>query len=61
VGRKPEIKTVSLRTETAYKADASGKVAQHTEAQGPDTKVNAEVVQLAVSVLIWGDLRTMRP
>jgi hypothetical protein len=36
-----KIKTVSLRTETAYKADASGKVAQHTKAQGPDTKVNA--------------------
>ncbi len=43
--RKPESKTVSLRTETAYKADESGKAAQHAEAQGSDPEVNAEVVQ----------------
>ncbi len=46
MGRKPERKTVSLRTETAYKADLSGKVAPHTNAQGSDSEVNAEVVQL---------------
>ena len=44
--RKPEIKTVSLRTETAYKADEPGKVAQHTDAQGSGSEVNAEVAQL---------------
>ncbi len=36
---------MSLRTETAYKADLSGKVAQHTKAQGSDSEVNAGVVQ----------------
>ena len=51
VGRKPEIKTVSLRTETAYKADGPGKVAQHTEAQGSGLEVNAEVVQLQFAFL----------
>ncbi len=45
VGRKPESKTVSLRTETAYKADGSGKAAPHAKAQGSDPEVNAEVVQ----------------
>ena len=49
--RKPEIKTVSLRKETAYKADRSGKVAQHTEVQGSDLEVNAEVVQLQFAFL----------
>ncbi len=43
--RKPESKTVSLRTETAYKADGSGKAAPHAKAQGSDPEVNAEVVQ----------------
>jgi len=45
VGRKPEFKAVSLRTETAYKADAPGKVAQHTDAQGSGAEVNVEVAQ----------------
>ena len=44
--RKPEFKTVSLRTETAYKADEPGEVAQHIEAQGSGSEVNAEVVPL---------------
>jgi len=51
VERKPEIKTVSLRTETAYKADEPGKVAQHTDAQGSGTEVNAEVAQLQFAFL----------
>jgi RNA-directed DNA polymerase len=51
VERKPEFKTVSLRTETAYKADEPGKVAQHTEAQGSSLEVNAEVVQLQFAFL----------
>ena len=49
--RKPEFKTVSLRTETAYKADGPGKVAQHTDAQGSGTEVNAEVAQLQFAFL----------
>ena len=36
---------MSLRTETAYKADAPGKVAQHTDAQGSGAEVNVEVAQ----------------
>ena len=36
---------MSLRTETAYKADLSGKVAPHAKAHGSDSEVNAEVVQ----------------
>ena len=51
MGRKPEFKTVSLRTETAYKADTPGKVAQHTKAQGSGVEVNAEVVQLQFAFL----------
>ena len=46
MGRKPESKTVSLRTETAYKANGPGKVAQHTEAPGSGPGVKAEAVQL---------------
>ncbi len=49
--RKPEIKTVSLRTETAYQADEPGKVAQHTDAQGSGSEVNAEVAQLQFAFL----------
>ena len=49
--RKPELKTVSLRTGTAYKADGPGKVAQHTEAHGSGAEVNAEVVQLQFAFL----------
>lgn len=59
--RKPEIKAVSLRTETAYKADASGKVAQHTKAQGPGVKVNAEVVQLEFAFLSGETSAPCRP
>ena len=49
--RKPEIKAVSLRTETAYKADGPGKGAQHAKARGSGAKVNAEVVQLQFAFL----------
>jgi hypothetical protein len=45
VERKPESKTVSLRTETAYQANGPGKGAQHTKAPGAGSGVNAEVVQ----------------
>jgi len=51
VERKLEFKTVSLRTETAYKADGPGKVAQHTNAQGSGSEVNAEVAQLQFAFL----------
>jgi hypothetical protein len=53
VERKPEINIVSLRTGTAYlyaasggKADEPGKVAQHTDARGSGSQVNAEAAQL---------------
>ena len=49
--RKPECKTVGLRTETAYKANGPGKVAPHTEAPGSGPRVNAEVVQLQFAFL----------
>ena len=49
--RKPEFKTVSLRTETAYKADEPGKVAQRTDTQGSGSEVNAEVAQLQFAFL----------
>lgn len=49
--RKPEFKTVSLRTEIAYKADALGKVAQRTDAQGSGVEVNAEIAQLQFAFL----------
>jgi len=42
---------VSLRTEIAYKADALGKVAQHTNALGSGVEVNAEVAQLQFAFL----------
>ncbi len=51
MGRKPESKTVSLRTETAYKADRVGELAQHSEAQSSTRQVNAEVVQLQFAFL----------
>ena len=50
-GRRREIKTVSLRTETAYKADGPGKAAQHAKARGSGSEVNAEVVQLQFAFL----------
>jgi hypothetical protein len=46
VERKPERKTASLRTETAYKANGLGQVAPLAEALGTGPGVNAEVVQL---------------
>ncbi|MGH8066928.1 MAG: group II intron maturase-specific domain-containing protein [Candidatus Entotheonellia bacterium] len=49
--RKPESKTASLRTATAYKANGPGKVAQHTEALGAGPGVQAEVVQLQFAFL----------
>jgi len=51
VERKPEFKAVSLRTETTYKADAPGKVAQHTNAHGSGVEVNGEVAQLQFAFL----------
>ena len=51
MGRKLEFKAVSLRTETAYKADGLGKVAQHTKARGSGSEVNAEVAQLQFAFL----------
>lgn len=42
---------MSLRTETAYKANGLGKVAPHTEAPGSGPGVNAEVVQLQFAFL----------
>ncbi len=49
--RRREFKAVSLRTEIAYKADALGKVAQRTEAQGSGVEVNAKVAQLQFAFL----------
>ena len=49
--RKPEFNIVSLRTETAYQADEPGKVAQHTDAHGSGSQVNAEVAQLQFAFL----------
>lgn len=42
--RKLERKTMSRRTETAYKAWSPGKPAQHVEAQDSGDRVNAVVV-----------------
>ena len=42
---------MSLRTETAYKADGLGKVAQHTDTHGSGPEVNAEVAQLQFAFL----------
>lgn len=49
--RQPERKTVSLRTETAYKANGPGKVAQHIKAPGSGPGGKAEVVQLQFAFL----------
>ena len=46
MGRKPERKTVSLRTATASQANGPGKVAPHTEAPGASPGVKAEGVPL---------------
>jgi len=51
VERKPEFNAVSLRTETAYKADGPGKVAQRTNTRGSGSEVNAEVAQLQFAFL----------
>jgi len=42
---------VSLRTETTYKANEPGKVAQHTDARGLGSGVNGEVAQLQFAFL----------
>ena len=46
MGRKPERKTVSLRTATASQANGPGKVAPHTEAPGASPGGKAEGVPL---------------
>ena len=51
MGRKSEVKVVSSRTETAYKARQAGKAAQHAKAQGSSCGVNAGVVQLEFAFL----------
>jgi hypothetical protein len=40
----PERKAMSRRTETAYKAQSPGKLAQHNKAPGSRDRVNAAVV-----------------
>ncbi len=40
----PECKAMSRRTETAYKAQSPGELAQRNEAQGSGDRVNATVV-----------------
>ena len=45
VASNPECKAVSRRTETAYKAQSPGKLAQHNKAQDSGDRVNAAVVQ----------------
>jgi hypothetical protein len=47
---------VSRRTETAYKAQSAGKLAQHNESPGSADRVNAAVVQRQFTHLIRGDL-----
>ena len=47
---------MSRRTETAYKAQSPGKLAQHNEAPGSGDRVNAAVVQRQFTHLIRGDL-----
>ncbi len=57
VGRKPEIKTVSLRKERTYKANDSDKVAQHTDVQGSGLGVNGQgftVDGLRSGFGVWG-------
>ena len=44
-GEEAYIKVVSLRTETFYKVDSTGKMAQHIEALGLVGKIKSEVVQ----------------
>lgn len=50
-GEEACIKAVGPRTETAYKAVSSGKVAQRTEALSLDDTVNAGMVQLEFAFL----------
>ncbi|MBU1055807.1 MAG: hypothetical protein KKC46_18565 [Proteobacteria bacterium] len=40
----PKCKAMSRRTETAYKAQSPGELAQHNEAQDSGDRVNAAVV-----------------
>lgn len=49
-----EIKTVSRRTEIAYKAEEVDEVAQHAEVRGNTSTVNAAVVQRK-SVFLSGE------
>ena len=51
VGRKPEIKTVSLRKERAYKANDPDKLAQHSNVHGSGSGVNAQAAQLKFAFL----------
>lgn len=51
---------MSRRTETAYKAKSSGKVAQDIEAQDLGDMVNAAVASRKITALIRGDLSGMR-
>ena len=62
VERKPEFKAVSLRTETAYKAEPQGESAQHDEAH-PDLwgMVNAVVVQEKIMLLPGEICQPKRP
>ena len=50
-GEEVYIKTVSPRTETAYKAGSPGKMAQHIKAPSLGDKVNAGIVQLKFAFL----------
>ena len=51
---------MSRRTETAYKAQSAGKLAQHNKAPGSVDRVNAAVVQRQFTHLIRGDLSDKR-
>ena len=51
--RKSKVKIVSLRTETAYKADGPGKAAQHADTRGSGTEVPPEAdLPLAENALL---------
>ena len=51
---------MSRRTETSYKAQSPGKLAQHNKALGSGDRVNGAVVQRQFTHLIRGDLRDVR-
>ena len=52
---------MSRRTETSYKAESPGKLAQHNEAQDSGDTVNGAVVQRQFTHLIRGDLTDRLP